>query len=435
MKCIFDYSTKIVSKRQKRLVIWMLCICVAAFVYSVFAFEYLCRALESSVADRGPHIRIFLSKKSDAEKMLPFLASRENILRVDVGVVVEKDVTVTTREQATEIDNNGNVAPGEIFESRQKRIQFVGYDFGQPEYRPPVCFDNVYSTQTRKYFTGAEKKEPVNVLNNMNPNERKKDWCVNSRGLSDLLPNSDYIQFCALEMDIPNGTNSAPVVFRSAGTITDSAFTVPCNEGVELVYAKLESVKKIASEDELHSVIDLSLRDRKASRHLAEELAGKFTFAGIEVWQDRDPSAMPILNGLRRIALLGVGAIVALSVIGIAIVMSILVLTKSKQLAIVHAMGCDALQVRSVFLLAGLRTAMIGVVGGTFFGFAAAYASIGMWRRIIELFCNNLSYGLIIPTGTLASFFAVLILSCVLACWLPTHRLIADDPIKNLRME
>lgn len=435
MKCILDYSRKIVSKRQRRLVVWMLGVCVAAFVYSALAIEHLCGALESSVADRGPHIRLFLSEKCDPSKVLSYLAKQDNVLRFGAGVLVEKDVTVTTREQATKIDDEGNRVPGDVFTSKQKRIQFVGYDFGHSVSCPPVCFDNVYSRQTRKYFVGEQRKEPINVLNNMSPNERKKDWCVNSRGLSDLLPNGDYIQFCPLEIGFSNGTNSETVVFRSVGTVANSAFSVSGNAGPELVYAKTESIKKIAQGEDIRPIIDVSLKNRKKSRSMAEALSRKFSFTGIEVWQDRDPNAMPILNGLKHIALLGVGAIVALSVIGIGIIVSILVLTKSKQLAIVYAMGCDARQVRSVFLFAGLRAAMSGVVVGVLVGFAAAYASIETWKNIVELFCSNPSPVLIVPAETFVSFLVILILSCALACWIPTQRLVMEDPIKNLRKE
>lgn len=435
MKCILDYSRKIVSKRQRRLVVWMLGVCVAAFVYSVLATEYLCGALESSVADRGPHIRLFLSEKCDPVKVLSSLATHNNVLRSSVGVLLEKDVTVTTREQATRIDDEGNIVPGDVVASKQRRIQFVGYDFGHSVSCPPVCFDNVYSRQTRKYFVGEQRKEPINVLNNMSPNERKNDWCVNSRGLSDLLPHGDYIQFCPFEIGFSNGTNSETIVFRSVGTIANSAFTVSGNAGPELVYAKTESIKKIAQGEDIRPIIDVSLKDRGKSRSMAEALSRKFLFAGIEVWQDRDPVAMPILKGFKHIALLGVGAIVALSVIGIGIIVSILVLTKSKQLAIVYAMGCDARQVRSVFLFAGLRAAMSGVIVGVLIGFAAAYASIETWKNIVELFCSNPSPVLIVPTETFVSFLAILILSCALACWIPTQRLVMEDPIKNLRKE
>lgn len=440
MKCVFDYSRKIISKRQSRLVVCMLGVCVAAFVYSAFALENLCDALESSVADRIPHIRLHLSEKSDSEAILSFLWLQKNVLRADVGILTEKDVIVTTREQAKIIDDNGNIVPGKVFESKPKRIQFVGYDF-RSGFRPPICFDNVYSEQTRKYFVGSgrfvgsDRYEPVNVLNNMSPNERKNDWCINSRGLSALLPNGDFIQFCPIEIESAIGTNSINVVFRSAGTIADSAFTISGDDGPELVYAKTESVRKVAAGQELRRIIDMSLKDREQSRVFAKELSDRFAFAEIEVWQDRNPAAMPILGGLKNIVMFGVGGIVALSVIGVGIVISILVLTKSRQLAIVYAMGCNANEVRAVFLFAGLRTAIIGVIAGMAVGFGAAWASTGTWNGIIGMFCSNPNQTLLIPTGTLTSFIAVLILSCVLACWIPTRRLIEEDPIKNLRKE
>lgn len=434
MKCIVEYSRKIISKSQNRLVVWMLGVCVAAFVYSAFALENLCDALESSVADRVPHIRLYLSEKSDSKAILSFLWLQNNVLRADVGILTEKDVIVTTREQAKKFDDNGNIVPGEVCESKPKRIQFVGYDF-RSGFRPPICFDNVYSEQTRKYFIGSDRYEPVNVLNNMSPNERKNDWCINSRGLSALLPNGDFIQFSPIEIESAFGTNSINVVFGSAGTIADSAFTVSGDDKPELVYAKTESVRKIAAGQELRRIIDMSLKDREQSRVFAKELSDRFAFAEIEVWQDRNPAAMPILGGLKNIVMFGVGGIVALSVLGVGIVISILVLTKSRQLAIVYAMGCNANEVRAVFLFAGLRTAIIGVIAGMAVGFGAAWASTGTWNGIIGIFCSNPNQTLLIPTGTLTSFIAVLILSCVLACWIPTRRLVEEDPIKNLRKE
>ncbi len=144
MKCIFEYSRKIISKRQNRLVVWMLGVCVAAFVYSAIALENFCDALESSVADRIPHVRLYLSEKSDSEAILSFLWSQKNVLRAGVGILAEKDVIVTTREQAKIIDDDGNIVPGKVFESKPKRIQFVGYDF-RSGFCPPICFDNGYS--------------------------------------------------------------------------------------------------------------------------------------------------------------------------------------------------------------------------------------------------------------------------------------------------
>lgn len=219
------------------------------------------------------------------------------------------------------------------------------------------------------------------------------------------------------------------------GCVRDSVFTVSGDDGPELVYAKTESVSKVAAGQGLRRIIDMSLKDREQSRVFAKVLSDRFALAEIEIWQDRNPGAMPILGGLKNIVMFGVGGIVALSVIGVGIVVSILVLTKSRQLAIVYAMGYNANEVRAVFLFAGLRTAIIGVIAGMAVGFGAAWASTGTWNRIIEMFCGNPNKALLIPTGTLTSFIAVITLSCVLACWIPTRRLVAEDPIKNLRME
>ncbi len=429
-KGVWLYSKVILSSRQKLMIGAVLCVCVISFVYASLALEFFTKALRGSVADMVPHIRIFPTSAAEAKRVIARAKSESIIARAGMGIVVDKDVLIVTRGVSEEIGK-----PGPVYKSIPIKAQFVGYPFESESYMPPVLLENVYTEATRSRFKDKPSDAPIKILTDMRENERKLNWCIHGRNIANMMKFGEGL---ANAFDVVTKDDDGvikTVVFRSAGCMSDSAFVLDNSTLPAIIYAKVQSIEKVSTPTERKIVVDLSLKDSSMAQQLSGRLKEEFPQMHFETWEDRDPDALPILRGIRHTVLIGVGGIVVLSVIGLGILMSIVVLAKSRHLAIVYALGATPRAVRGIFILAGIRTTILAIVIGLVIGIISGRASIPLWSGFLRLCCGNVPSVLVHSPCSLSLFVLVILVACSLACWIPTWPLVKHDPVQHLRRE
>ena len=427
MKLLRTYSSKLLSVRQKIILFSSVSVCVLAFAYTYFAVMFMQKAMMISVADYQPHIRLYLSTANDAIPIVRFLRDKKEVARADDGVLIEDDFVVISRPQLRQIGKEDK-----IFFSGSKHIIFVGYSFQSENYRPPVLLENVYSRICRDTALRHPDREPIRNIIDV----KDENYCIISKNLTpifDLVASAYGDLFEVASKD--KAGKIKHVFFRTAGYINDSPLTINNATLPSTIYTKRGILEHNFADYAMTPIVDIALKDRGAVGRFSREIQRTFHVRKVETWMDKNPTAIPFLDGIKTIAFAGVCAITLLSVIGLGILISILVVEKTKQLAILYAMGCDALELRCLFLWIGIRCAFISLCVGGGLGFLLSRASIPFWNRIIENFCYMPHAELACSWFDIILFSLAIISSCLIAAWLPTRQIVKSDPINNLRNE
>jgi len=130
----------------------------------------------------------------------------------------------------------------------------------------------------------------------------------------------------------------------------------------------------------------------------------------------------------RRLALILLGSFAAialiLSVVGIYGVTEYTVAQRTREIGIRMALGAQSPQVLRLLLRQGVTLSLAGVAVGTL----SSFALVGFLRSLV--------FGVsIADPATLFSASAILTSAAVLACWVPSRKVMSVDPIIALRHE
>ena len=296
--------------------------------------------------------------------------------------------------------------------------------------------ENIYSRTNRELTQRRPKDEPVRIITDPDEKEQQENWVILSKGITTIFPlgPSQFGDLFELTTGEITGTQKK-IKMRSAGYLSDSPLVLSSETNSNIIYTKQSLVCKISSPDERKYIVDISLKNRMAADKLAKKILCDYPQVTTETWTQVNPIALPFLRGIRLSSYAGVAAIVLLSIIGVCVLIRMLVMEKSKQLAILYAMGYNTLQLRFIFLYIGLRVAIISIVTGGGVGYILAHLSLPHWKNIVENFSGSASSHLIFsPTYLWGAALLTLIL-CLLAAWFPTGSIVKSDPINNLRNE
>ena len=176
------------------------------------------------------------------------------------------------------------------------------------------------------------------------------------------------------------------------------------------------------------SSIDITVRDIYAAEEIAQRISA---LTGVEAdsWIKSNSQLYLAINA-QRVANTTIRFFVGLAIaFGIAAVLIVSVVQKSKEIGILRAMGARRGQILRVFLLEG---AVLGLVG-SLFGSALGAAAIILWGVLLKnpdgtpLFPLDLDPLLFIAAAVLAT------LSGLLAAYLPAQRGARVDPVVAIR--
>lgn len=432
MSFVFSYAGRLLKTRQKLMLWGIVSCCSLAFTYTYLAAYYMHHAMLRSLSDRTPHIRIFAPDNEQKAALFRFLSSSNSVIHFDSGLYVSKTVSIVSRKLPTEWGKEG-----ELIYTGSKRIVLVGYRFDNASYIPPVLFDNVYTVATHSQKKSDIKYDPIVILNDLRENERCLDWGILSKNVTDIFAFGDNAKDCSKFEVFTNGYDGKEHKFfiYRAGSIINSPLSINSSDAPFTVYTKSDSVIKMSTPEERVDIIDIVIKNRNQANKFARRLSQQFNLTHIETWLDWNKEEIPFVNSIKSLSILGISVIVLLSFIGIGVLTYMLVIDKTKQLAIVYAMGLDLVKIRFIFLFAVLRVSVVAVVSGIIGGITIAYLSIPKWNNIINNFIPSSSHRLVFSSLELTVYILCLISFLFLVSWLPTKSIVKSSPIDNLRYE
>jgi lipoprotein-releasing system permease protein len=220
--------------------------------------------------------------------------------------------------------------------------------------------------------------------------------------------------------------------FKVVGTFRLGLYEVDMSTG----FVSLESGMLIAGKDKVEH-IELKVADIYAAPQIADQIAVDFGSEYVtQHWGDMNKQLYSALL-LEKIGMgIGIGLIVMVAALNIVASLILLVMEKTRDIAILKTMGASARSITLIFLLQGTIIGVIGTLVGATVGTGVAYV-LDKYRLItIPSDVYQVSY---LPFTLLPwdLFFIVVgaILVCFFATLYPSRQAARLDPAQALRYE
>jgi lipoprotein-releasing system permease protein len=158
--------------------------------------------------------------------------------------------------------------------------------------------------------------------------------------------------------------------FRVAGIFETNFFDVDDN----WAYASIGAVQKLRSVRDVVNTIEIKLDNPDRAPEMAIEairVAGhRYTSL---TWQEQNQQLFHALKLERVVTAITIGLIEAVGALNIFITLTMIVLTKYKDIAILMSMGARRAQIRRIFVMQGAMIGMVGIAIGLVIGYAFCY--------------------------------------------------------------
>lgn len=189
------------------------------------------------------------------------------------------------------------------------------------------------------------------------------------------------------------------------------------------VYLDMKRTQSLIDLPGAATVIDLTVEDIFAAEEIAKRVA-RLTGLKAESWMETNAQLMNALRA-QRLSTRMISAFVALSVaLGIASVLSVSVVQRTREIGILRAMGSTRQQILRVFLIQGALFGLAGSIPGGLTGYSlvAAFNTLGPGLFTVPLDAVLLLFSVALATGT-----------GILAAAIPARRAANLDPVEAIR--
>ena len=236
----------------------------------------------------------------------------------------------------------------------------------------------------------------------------------------------------------PNGTLSPMGVmprqrrFKVVGLFRLGLFEVDAGSG----FVDLERGMLLAGTDRVGQ-IDVKVADPYDAPAIADQIASEFGPDYItQDWTDINQQLYSALL-LEKIGMgIGIGLIVAVAALNIVASLILLVMEKTRDIAILRTMGASAGSIRRIFMLQGLIIGLAGTVFGTVFGVATIYVLDRFKLIHVPIDVYQISYvPFVLQPLDFAAVVAAAVLVSFLATIYPARQASKLDPAQALRYQ
>jgi lipoprotein-releasing system permease protein len=230
----------------------------------------------------------------------------------------------------------------------------------------------------------------------------------------------------------PFGPMMRPRPFKIAGIFSLGLFEYDSSYG----FVRLDVAERMLGR-RTPDFIELKLDDMFAAQHVADSIPvrlGPDYMA--QDWADLNGALFSAL-WLEKMAIsITIGLIVMVAALNIVASLVLLVMEKSRDIAILKTMGSSAASIRRIFMLQGLVIGLLGTVAGAVPGYALIYV-LDRYRLIhVPIDVYQISY---VPFTLQRQDFAVVVAAAVAICFIatiyPSRQAAKLDPAQALRYQ
>jgi lipoprotein-releasing system permease protein len=159
--------------------------------------------------------------------------------------------------------------------------------------------------------------------------------------------------------------------FRLVGTFHSGFYQYDSNMG----FVRLADAQRLFHEPDLLSVISFKVDNLDRAPeigHQIEQAAGK----GFQTtnWKQQNVELFKALKLEQYVTFIVIALIVIVAALNILIALTMMVMEKTRDIAVMMSFGVDPAQVRRIFLMQGLLISLIGTAIGLVLGYAASWA-------------------------------------------------------------
>jgi len=159
--------------------------------------------------------------------------------------------------------------------------------------------------------------------------------------------------------------------FRLAGTFHSGFYQYDSSTG----YVRLSDAQRLFHEPDVLSVISFKVDDLDRAPEIAREIeqaAGK----GFQTtnWKQQNVELFKALKLEQYVTFIVIALIVIVAALNILIALTMMVMEKTRDIAVMMSYGVDPSQVRRIFLMQGLLISLVGTAIGLVLGYAASWA-------------------------------------------------------------
>ena len=228
----------------------------------------------------------------------------------------------------------------------------------------------------------------------------------------------------------PFGMVPKYIRFRVVGIFDSGFYDYDSSWG----FVRLSDAQQLFGLGDVVSVLEFKLDDIYRAPDIAKTLeaaAGKGFMA--TNWMEQNKALFRALRLERLVTFITIGLIVFVAALNILISLTMMVMEKTKDIAVLMAMGTKQAQVRRIFILQGMLVGVVGTALGLLVGFAAAWAGahyhlIALSAEVYSIdyvpFAPHLMDGVIVAAiAVVVSFLATLYPSASAARILPAEAL------------
>ena len=201
-------------------------------------------------------------------------------------------------------------------------------------------------------------------------------------------------------------------------------------------YVHLDAAKRLAGRGTA-DLIELRVDDMFAASEIADTITERLGDEYMpQDWSDLNQSLFSAL-ALEKLAIsITIGLIVMVAALNIIASLILLVMEKSRDIAILKTMGSSAASIRRIFMLQGLVIGLIGTTFGAIFGWIVIYFADRYRLVRVPLDVYQISH---VPFRLEISDFIVVVISAILICFLatiyPSRQAAKLDPAQALRYQ
>jgi lipoprotein-releasing system permease protein len=139
-------------------------------------------------------------------------------------------------------------------------------------------------------------------------------------------------------------------------------------------YSPIDNVQRLLSSSDIVNAIEIRLDNPDLAPQVAHEIE---RIAGHEysalTWEDQNQSLFHALKLERAVTAITIGLIELVGALNILITLTMIVLTKYKDIAVLMSMGARKNQIRRIFIMQGVMIGVIGTAIGLVLGYSTCY--------------------------------------------------------------
>ena len=197
------------------------------------------------------------------------------------------------------------------------------------------------------------------------------------------------------------------------------------------IYLHLAKAREFKGERFSGSIFQVGIQNPNVAPQIAAQMQETLGHRVVS-WQEREKVWLDVFKALRVSSAITVSSILLLSGLGIFNVFAIMVIEKTRDIAILRSMGFSGSDASSVFLWQGIIVLIFGIIAGTLLGILATFTISQIPLRIRGIFSTD---SFVVNWDITHYFWAILIATIFvsIASWIPARRAGKIEPAKIIR--